>query len=80
MWAVHEASHAVFHKRVLFFRSYEVLLGVEVVINVSHSVTNRVVDIDLVAQEATDSTEAFTNWKPSGDLSVMNSIEIPYSL
>lgn len=68
MWAVHEASHAVFHKRVLFFRSYEVLLGVEVVINVSHSVTNRVVDIDLVAQEATDSTEALHELEAIGRL------------
>jgi hypothetical protein len=38
--------------------SYEVLLGVEVVIVVAHSITKYGIDIKSVTQEATDSTEA----------------------
>ena len=51
---------ASFYKSLLFWsRSDEVLLGVEVIIVVAHGIANHIIDIDSVAQEATDTTEAF---------------------
>lgn len=40
-------------------RSYEVLIGVKILIIIAHGVTNDVVDVHAIAQEATDTTEAF---------------------
>ena len=39
-------------------RSDEVLLGIEIVIVVAHGVTNDLIDITLIAEEAANATES----------------------